>query len=119
MQRTIILLTAILALLAAPTRAEEAYETWPLLRENFPSTGGGGIIIGEYRPLIIGERCVTPFTATEPNGTVHRNIVVFEIIATQGGILCTNGQWRSIDGIAAGTTPFRVFIKNGISRVPP
>ena len=35
---------------------------------------------------------------------------------TQGGILCTNGKWRSKGGAATGTTPFRVFIKNGIRR---
>jgi hypothetical protein len=34
-----------------------------------------------------------------------------------GGILCTNGKRRAFDGGAQGTTPFRVFYKDGIFRV--
>jgi hypothetical protein len=32
------------------------------------------------------------------------------------GILCNNGQWKSKDGTQSGTTPFRVFIKDGVRR---
>jgi hypothetical protein len=37
----------------------------------------------------------------------------------QGGILCTNGKWRAVDGSASGTTPFRMFIKDGVVRRAP
>jgi hypothetical protein len=39
--------------------------------------------------------------------------------AGQGGTLCTNGKWRAADGSASGTTPFRVFIKDGVKRRSP
>lgn len=104
---------------AQPAGGEEAYETWPVLEPSFPSTGGGGIMIGEYRPVVAGSTCSTPFTATEPNGTVHRNVVEFDALPTRGGILCQNGRWRSADGAASGTTPFRVFIKDGVARGSP
>jgi hypothetical protein len=99
--------------------AQEAYESWPVIQPSFPSTGGGGIMIGGYNPVVTGSVCSTPFTATEPNGTVHQNIVEFDAIATHGGTLCQNGRWRSADGTSSGTTPFRVFIKNGVARGSP
>jgi hypothetical protein len=40
-------------------------------------------------------------------------------VPAQGGILCTNGKWRSKDGSASGTTPFRVFLKDGVVRRSP
>lgn len=104
---------------APSSKAQDTYEGWPVLEPSFPSTGGGGIMIGEYRPVVIGALCRTRFTATEPNGTVHRNIVEFDAVATHGGILCENGRWRSADGSASGTTPLRVFIKDGITRGSP
>ncbi len=103
----------------ALAQAPEAYESWPVLPPTFPSTGGGGIVIGEYRPVVTGAVCATPFTATEPNGTVYRNVVEFEAVPVQGGILCRNGRWRSADGTASGTTPLRVFIKDGVVRGSP
>ena len=99
--------------------AQEAYESWPVIERSFPSTGGGGIMIGGYNPVVTEARCSTPFTATEPNGTVHHNIVEFDAVVTNGGILCQNGRWRSADGSSSGTTPFRVFIKNGVARGSP
>ena len=104
---------------AAAAKAEETFETWAILRASFPSTGGNGIIIGEYRPILIGDRCLTNFTATEPSGTVHHNIVLFEAVPAQGGILCANGKWSALDGSASGTTPFRVFFKDGVIRGSP
>jgi hypothetical protein len=62
---------------------------------------------------------VTKFTATEPGGKVYYNIVEFETVAVQGGILCTNGKWRAEDASMAGTTPFRVFFKDGVRRRSP
>ena len=111
--------TILLGFAMAPAAAKENYQGWPLLQRSFPSTGGGGIMIGEYAPVVTGDRCATDFTATEANGTVHRNRVEFDAVPAQGGILCTNGQWRSADGSATGTTPFRVFFKDGIARGSP
>ena len=96
--------------------AQERFETWAPLRNPFPSTGGGGIMIHDYNPVVADGTCKTLFRAIEPSGTVYRNSIVFDAVATQGGVLCTNGKWRSLDSDAAGTTPFRVFIKDGIRR---
>ena len=114
------------AMATAPTSASaevpvdaEQFETWPVLQPSFPSTGGGGITIGEYRPVVTGSLCATFFSATEPNGTVHRNHVVFDAVPAQGGILCENGRWSSADGSASGTTPLRIFVKDGVTRGLP
>lgn len=110
------LLSGVIAPAAA---ADENYESWDILKSTFPSTGGGGIMIGEYKPVIVGDKCVTKFTATGPNGKIHYNIVEFDAVPAQGGTLCTNGQWRAVDGSASGTTPFRVFFKDGVTRGAP
>jgi hypothetical protein len=110
---------AVAALLAAPASAEENYDGWPLLQPEFPSTGGGGIVIRGYNPVVAGDKCTTDFAAVEPNGTTYHNTVEFDAVPAQGGILCTNGRWRARDGSASGTTPFRVFIKDGVMRGSP
>jgi hypothetical protein len=111
---------AVLAATAAGTaRATEDYGAWPPLPRVFESTGGGGIMIGEYEPVVIGAHCLTRFTATTPDGTVYRNIVLFRAVPAQGGVLCTDGAWRALDGDAEGTTPFRVFIRDGMRRGAP
>ena len=107
------------ALLATPALAAETYASWAPLGSPFESTGGGGIMIGGYDPVVKGDKCATDFTATEPNGTVYYNSVEFDAVPTDGGILCMNGKWRSRDGSATGTTPFRVFIKDGVKRAAP
>jgi hypothetical protein len=63
-------------------------------------------------PVIVGNGCITNFTATEPGpgGKIYYNKVEFDTVAVQGGILCAN------DGSMSGTTPFRVFIKAGVVR---
>jgi len=101
--------------------AGENYESWQLLQIPFESTGGGGIMIGEYRPVIVGTKCATNFTATEPGpgGKVYHNKVEFDTVEVQGGTLCTNGRWQAIDGSMSGTTPLRVFLKNGVTRRSP
>lgn len=111
----------LLALAIAGAAAQESYESWPLLQSPFESTGGGGIMIGEYKPVVVGNKCVTNFTATEPGagGKVYYNVVEFDAVPMQGGTLCTDGKWRSADGSATGTTPLRVFIKDGIRRRSP
>ncbi|NJL29633.1 MAG: DUF995 domain-containing protein, partial [Thermoanaerobaculia bacterium] len=57
--------------------------------------------------------------ARTPSGEAYPNIVEFVAVPVQGGILCTDGKWRSVDGSASGTTPFRVFIKDGVLRARP
>ena len=99
--------------------AEENYDSWEILQSTFPSTGGGGIMIKGYEPVVRLNKCVTNFTATEPGGTVYHNMVEFEAVPVQGGVLCTNGAWRAVDGSSSGSTPLRVFIKNGVARRSP
>ena len=41
--------------LASGAMAQENYESWRLHTPTFPSTGGNGVIIGEYRPVIVGD----------------------------------------------------------------
>jgi hypothetical protein len=110
-----------LALAAPAAAADETYETWPLLRSTFPSTGGGGITIKGYDPVITGSKCITTFMAVEPgeNPKVYPNIIEFDAVPTRGGILCRDGQWRAFDGSATGTTPYRVFFKDGVFRGSP
>jgi len=109
---------ALLALTSA-AGAEENYESWRLHTPTFPSTGGGGVIIGEYYPVIAGDKCTTDFTATLPDGRVYYNAVEFDAVAAQGGTLCTNGRLRAKDGSANGTTPYQMFLKDGIVRGSP
>ncbi len=99
--------------------AEENYEGWPLLVNPFPSTGGGGIMIDGYKPVLKDGKCLTDFTATDPSGKVYSNRVEFEQAETQGGVLCVNGKWRALYGTASGTTPFRMFIKGNVVRRAP
>ncbi len=110
---------ALVASLAAAASASENYESWEILKNPFESTGGGGVMIGEYNPVIVGSKCITDFTATLPDGKVYHNVVEFETVLVQGGTLCTNGKWRARDGGASGTTPLRVFIKDGVVRRSP
>ncbi|MDP3258285.1 MAG: hypothetical protein Q8S58_09190 [Bosea sp. (in: a-proteobacteria)] len=113
---TLAVLAALVSLPSTPSLGQAAYDSWPVLTDPFPSTGGGGIMIHDYDPVVAGGQCSTNFRAIEPSGTVYRNAIVFDAVETQGGILCTNGRWRSLDGDATGTTPFQVFIKDGVKR---
>jgi hypothetical protein len=114
-------LIAGLALAIPGAAAEEKYESWPPLRSTFPSTGGGGIMIKGYDPVITGGKCVTTFMAVEPgeNPKVYSNVIEFDAVPAQGGTLCQNGKWRAFDGGATGTTPYRVFFKDGVFRGSP
>jgi hypothetical protein len=109
----------LVALAASAAAAQENYAAWEVLKSPFESTGGGGIMIGEYNPVVVGDKCRTDFTATEPGGKVYYNKVEFDAVPVEGGILCTNGKWQAADGSASGTTPLRVFIKDGIKRRSP
>ena len=101
--------------------AQENYASWPTLRSTFPSTGGGGIMIKGYDPVITGGKCVTTFMAVEPGADpkVYPNVIEFEAVAVQGGTLCQNGKWRAFDGGATDTTPYRVFFKDGVFHGSP
>ena len=118
--RTALFAAGIVALIAIPrARAEDNFDSWPLLKAEFPSTGGGGIIIKGYNPVITGDKCATNFTAHDPGGAVYANAVEFDAVPAQGGTLCTNGKWRALDGSANGTTPYRVYFKGGVWRGSP
>lgn len=118
--RTIVAVASVVMSCAIePASAQENFESWELLQSTFESTGGGGIIIKEYRPVIVGNKCVTDFTATDPGGKIYYNTVEFEAVQVQGGTLCTNGAWRAVDGSMSGTTPLRVFFKDGVARRSP
>ena len=112
-------------LLAIPTclaaQKEEQFTDWPVLTSTFPSTGGGGITIKGYDPVVVGGKCVTTFMAVTSDATpaVFPNLVEFEAVPIQGGTLCSNGRWRSFDGSNSGTTPFRIFFKDGVFRASP
>jgi hypothetical protein len=112
---------AVAALGGPAAMAEESYESWPLLRSSFPSTGGSGITIKGYDPVITGGKCITTFMAVEPGDSpkVYANVIEFEAVTAQGGTLCRNGRWRAFDGGATGTTPYRVFFKDGVFRGSP
>ena len=106
-------LLALLTLTALPAVArQEDPTTWPPLQRRFESTGGGGWIIDRYDPIVIGDRCVSAFSAISPAGEERRNIVLFDAVAMPNGTLCLNGRFRPEDGSdAGGTTPLRVFIR--------
>jgi hypothetical protein len=106
---------------ASAAAAQENFASWPVLRSTFPSTGGGGITIKGYDPVVTGARCVTTFMAVEAglDPKVYPNYIEFEAVPAQGGTLCHNGQWRAFDGGASGTTPYRVFLKDGVWRGSP
>ena len=99
-------------------QATDDYASWPVLKSTFPSTGGGGITIKGYDPVISGGKCVTTFmaVASGDNPAVYPSFIEFEAVPTAGGTLCTNGKWRSFDGASSGTTPFQVFFKDGLFR---
>ena len=118
--RSIVLLILILPgpLSAQPS---EQFADWSILKSTFRSTGGGGITIKGYDPVITGPKCVTTFMAVTAEATpvVSPSYIEFDANAAQGGTLCTNGRWRSFDGGSSGTTPYRVFFKDGTFRGSP
>ena len=120
------LLTATLLVLAPLGAAAQGnqenqvnFESWPVLKSTFPSTGGGGVMIKGYDPVIAGGKCVTTFMAAVPPAELYFNVVEYDAVPAQGGMLCTNGQWRSFNGKDSGTTPFRMFFKDGVFRAQP
>jgi hypothetical protein len=121
MRRHIAAAVAAIVALATPGAATEDFSKWPPLKSSFPSTGGGGIVIKGYDPVIVGGKCITTFMAVEPgdNPKVYPSVIEFEAKPAQGGTLCAEGRWRAFDGGSTGTTPFRVFFKDGVFRGSP
>jgi hypothetical protein len=113
------LTAALLALAPLGVAAEENFASWPVLASTFPSTGGGGYVIKGYDPVIKGGKCITTFMASLPPDELYFNVVEYDAVPAQGGTLCTNGQWRSFNGKDTGTTPFRIFFKDGVFRGRP
>ena len=112
---------ALISLAIAGAQAQEKqenYASWPPLQSTFESTGGNGIIIKGYDPVILRDKCVTTFMAVTPAPEVNAyfNVIEFEATSVQGGMLCANGKWRAMEGSATGTTPFRMFFKDGMFR---
>jgi hypothetical protein len=116
-------IAALLALAPQAARAQESaredFSTWPVLTSTFPSTGGGGYMIKGYDPVIIADKCTTTFMATLPPTELYLHVAEYDAVPAQGGTLCTNGRFRSIDGKTSGTTPFRMFFKDGVFRGAP
>lgn len=108
-------------LAATSASGQENYDSWPVLRSTFPSTGGGGITIKGYDPVITAKTCVTTFMAvtSDAEPKVYPGFVEFEAVPVQGGTLCQNGKYRTMDGTGSGTTPFRVYFKDGLFRGSP
>lgn len=99
------------ALLLPLSALAEEMAGWPPLERRFESTGGGGWVIDDYDPVLVGAECRTDFAAISPEGQRILNSVVFDAVSVPGGMLCTNGRWRGRDGQGEGTTPLRVFIR--------
>ena len=47
-----LLVPAVAMALGSTAHAAERYESWPVLKSTFPSTGGGGITIKGYDPAM-------------------------------------------------------------------
>ena len=109
----------LLGLTAMPAFAQADYGNWPPHLPRFESTSGGGVIISDYDPIVLDDRCVTPFTVTLPDGQSFRNIVIFQAMPVQGGILCTRARWTALDRSSQGTSPYEVFIRDGVARRSP
>jgi hypothetical protein len=116
--RHTLLVAGFLALASSGTLAQENYESWPVLKSTFPSTGGNGITIKGYDPVITGGKCITTFMAVTADAEpkVYSNLIEYDAVPAQGGTLCQNGKWKSFDGASSGTTPFRFFFKDGVFR---
>jgi hypothetical protein len=119
MRCSYIAFAACLALAPQAAHTQENFADWPLLTSTFPSTGGGGYIIKGYDPVIVSDKCITTFMATLPPNELYLHVAEYDAVPEQGGMLCTNGRWRSFDGKTSGTTPFRMFFKDGVFRGAP
>lgn len=112
------ILFALMLVSPAFSQPVEDFSKWQILTPDLNSTTGKAKIAG-YVPKVIGKMCSTDFTTTEEDGRVSYNIAEFDAIEMQGGIMCMNGRFRAKDGSASGTTPLRVFIKDGVQKRSP
>lgn len=123
MRITLNLVASLLLMVAfGPASAEsDDFDRWPILESTFPSTGGGGIMIKGYDPVITKGKCMTTFMAVESGSdpAVYASVIEFEAVPAAGGTLCINGKWRAFEGGASGTTSYRVFFKDGVFRGSP
>jgi hypothetical protein len=101
-----------------PALANVDYTRWPLLVNPFPSTSGSAVMVDDYRPLVTENLCLTNFTVIV-DGQRTQGIVGFDAVPIWGSVLCRNGRWSTLDGSASGTTPFEMFIKDGVVRRAP
>ena len=96
---------------------------WPLLTDPFESTTGGGVMIHGYDPVVRRldgrDVCTTDYAVRIPGQPVLHSEIVFQARSVRGGTLCTMGAWRTKDGSASGTTPFEVFMRDGVRRRSP
>ena len=81
--RTMGLMLCLLAGSDAAAQSDD-YANWPPLKSTFPSTGGGGIMIKGYDPVISKGKCVTTFMAVESgeNPAIYPSLIEFEAVAT-------------------------------------
>ena len=93
MRRMMAAAAALMVLAISGVRAQDNYGSWPPLKSTFESTGGNGIMIKGYDPVMLRDKCVTTFMAVTPAPDVNVYFNVFEFEATQmeGGTLCANG----------------------------
>jgi hypothetical protein len=96
-------------------QTSENFSDWPVLKSTFPSTSGGGMMIKGYDPVVSAGKCYTTFMAVPPgdNPPVYPAFIEFDAVSAGGGTLCTNGKWKMMDGSNSGTTPFRIYYKDG------
>lgn len=114
-----LLILGIVAVLSPLAAAEDNFGIWPELKSTFPSTGGGGYVIKGYDPVLKDGKCITTFMASLPPNELYLHVAEYDAVPAQGGTLCTNGRWRSFDGKDSGTTPFRMFFRDGVFRAQP
>ena len=116
---TSMLMPALTLAIAAPADKPSAQQ---FALENYELAGAGATIRVDWRQRHHDRRLQSggvrkmvhhQFHRHHAQGRTHYNGVDFDAVPTAGGTLCTNGRWRALDGSATGTTPFRVFIKDG------
>jgi hypothetical protein len=116
--RNVVFVNALIVVVAGNGVAQtvENFSDWPVLKSTFPSTSGGGMMIKGYDPVISGGKCYTTFMAVPPgdNPPVYPAFIEFDAVGAGGGTLCTEGKWKMMDGSNSGTTPFRIYHKDGV-----
>jgi hypothetical protein len=112
-------LTFVIATTAGFSQTKPDYDAWAPLVNPFESTSGGGVMIDGYKPVVSGNVCTTDFSVKLPDGAIIFSEITFDAVPVQGGVLCTQGKWRTKNGSDKGTTPFEVFIKDGVMKRSP